>query len=84
MKRLLPIVEGQADVKAVPRLLDMVLKAHRRYEVKLLPAQRRGEFPTVVRSFENFFGAALKERAAILWVMDFDSDECRCPFEQAQ
>jgi hypothetical protein len=84
MKRLLPIVEGQADVKAVPRLIEKVLKTHQRYGIKVLPAQRRGEYPTVARSFGNYFRAALKENAAILWVMDFDSDECLCPFEQAR
>lgn len=65
MRRLLPIEEGQADIKAVLRWLDRVLKAHQPDEATVLPAQRRGEFPTVSFRFENFFGAALREHAAI-------------------
>lgn len=84
MRRLLPIVEGQADIAAVQLLTSRILKAHRKYDVNLLPAQRRGEYPTVLANFENYFQAALKERAAILWVLDFDCRTCDCPVHESE
>ena len=36
MKRLLPIVEGQGDVKAVSLLIRRILEAHEIYEVDIL------------------------------------------------
>lgn len=83
MRRLLMIVEGQADACAVPLLVRNIVQSHGIFDVKLLPAQRRGEHPSVVRQFENYFLAAIKEEAPILWVMDFDAKEYDCPYREA-
>ena len=77
MMRLLPVVEGHGDLAAVPLLVRRVLhELHNRFDVELLPAQRRGEWPKVKREFDRYFQAATLERAAILWVLDFDCDDC--------
>ncbi len=85
MRRLLP-VEGQGDTKAVPVLLRRILESHGIYdhELRILAAHQRGEYPTVVKNFNNLFRAAIKERAAILWIMDFDSKHYDCPVKEAQ
>ena len=74
--KLLPIVEGEGDLAAVPALVRHVLAAHERFDVELLPAQRRGEWPKVKRQFDRYFQAAALERAPVLWILDFDCDEC--------
>ena len=80
MRRLLMIVEGHGDVRAVPVLVRRILESHGIYDVQLLPPQRRGEHPSVKRLFDNYFLAAIKDNAAILWIMDFDSKEYECPY----
>ncbi|MGH8628466.1 MAG: DUF4276 family protein [Gammaproteobacteria bacterium] len=75
---MLPVVEGAGDEKAVPELIRRVLQANNNYETRVLKPQRRGELPRVRASFENWFRVALKEQAAILWVMDFDCTSCDC------
>ena len=84
MKRLLPIVEGHGEDKAVPLLLRRILESQGIYETQILPARRYGEYPTVAKNFDNFFQAAIKEKAPILWVMDFDSKDYDCPVKEAQ
>jgi Domain of unknown function (DUF4276) len=84
MTSLLPVVEGPGDEKAVPALMRRVLHAHGDYATRVLRPQRRGELPKVRASFDNWFRVALKERAAILWVMDFDCTFCDCAKEQAE
>lgn len=79
MRRLLPIVEGDGDKTAVPLLLRRML--HERYGIfdcNVLTPHVRGELPAVRRNFENWFKVAIKENAAILWVLDFDCDDCDC------
>jgi hypothetical protein len=77
MSRLLPIVEGVGDLQAAPLLLRRLLhEVHRRFDVEVLPAQRRGEWPTVKRNFERYYRAALIEQAPIVWMLDFDCEEC--------
>jgi len=83
MRPLLLIVEGQGDEKAVPMLVRKILERHERYDVVLCPTQRRGEFPAVAKNFDNFFLAATKERAPILWIMDFDTKGYDCPYREA-
>lgn len=83
MRRLLIIVEGAGDVRAVPLLVRRILEARGIYDVTLLPTQRRGEFPSVAKHFDTFFLAATKEKAPILWVMDFDSKGYDCPYTEA-
>lgn len=79
MKRIQPIVEGDGDAKAVPVLLRKILESHEIFDYKILQVQRRGEYPAVDKNFDNFFQAATKEKAPILWVMDFDSKHYVCP-----
>jgi len=75
-KRLLAIVEGDGDERAVPVLLRRILHTHSRFDVEVLRPQRRGELPKVKANFERFFGAAALEDAAILCLLDFDCAEC--------
>jgi hypothetical protein len=55
MKRLLPIVEGQADVKAVPRLIEKVLKTHQRYGIKVLPGATARRVPNSSTELRELF-----------------------------
>lgn len=75
-KRILPIVEGQGDVFAVPVLVRRILQAHGRFDVQALPPHKRGELPTVKKHFTNIFQVAAKEQASILCVLDFDCAQC--------
>jgi hypothetical protein len=74
--KILPIVEGEGDLAAVPALLRHVLNANNRFDVELLRPHRRGEWPSVKRQFDRYFQVAALEGSPILWVMDFDCDEC--------
>ena len=77
--RLLPIVEGDGDKIAVPLLLRRMLEErHGIFNCKILKPHVRGELPVVRRNFENWFKVAIKENAAILWVLDFDCNDCDC------
>ncbi|ADX45701.1 DUF4276 domain-containing protein [Paracidovorax avenae] len=75
-QRLLPIVEGEGDERAVPVLLRRILEHHGRYDVQVLKPQRRGELPRVKANFARFFEAAILEDAAVLCVLDFDCEWC--------
>ncbi len=80
MTRLLTIVEGEGDRKAVPVLIRRLLhEVHNRFDVQQLPAQPRGEWPRVKRDFERFYLSARLEEAPILWVLDFDCHDCIDP-----
>ena len=83
MPRLLMIVEGHGEVRSVPILVRRILDKHGRFDVQLLPTQRRGEYPSVTKHFKDYFLAAIKDEAAILWVMDFDAREYDCPYREA-
>ena len=77
MTKILPIVEGDGDLKAVPELLRRVLHERlERYDVQVLPAQKRNELPKVRQEFRRYYLTALKEDAPILWVLDFDCVDC--------
>jgi hypothetical protein len=84
MRRLLPIVEGHGEDRAVPLLIRRILEAQGIYDVEVLSAQRKGEYPSVARNFDNIFQAATLVKAPILWVMDFDSKDYDCPAKEAQ
>ena len=84
MNRILPIVEGDGDLKAVPVLLRNLLTLHNLHETQILPPHKRGELPKVAAGFDNYFRMALKEKAAILMVLDFDYEYCDCPYQEAQ
>jgi hypothetical protein len=82
--RLLPIVEGDGDKAAVPLLLRrMLAERHGIHDCKILNAQKRGEYPSVRKNFDNGFKMAIKENAAILWILDFDCDDCKCVKKEA-
>lgn len=83
MNRILPIVEGDGDLKAVPILLRNLLALHGLHETQILPPHKRGELPKVASGFDNYFRMALKENAAILLVLDFDCEYCDCPYQEA-
>lgn len=84
MNRILPIVEGDGDLKAVPVLLRNLLTLHGLHETQILPPHKRGELPKVTAGFDNYFRMALKENAAILLVLDFDCENCDCPYQEAE
>ncbi len=77
MMKLLLIVEGHGDQDAVRLLARRVLhELHGRYDVELLPPQRRGEWPKVKQEFQRFYLSARLESAPILWALDFDCSDC--------
>lgn len=84
MNRILPIVEGDGDLKAVPLLLRNLLSFHGLHETQILSPHKRGELPKVAARFEDYFRMALKENAAILLVLDFDCEYCDCPLLEAE
>lgn len=82
--KLLPIVEGDGDKAAVPVLLRRMLQERCGiFDCKVLAPHVRGDLPGVRRNFDNWFKVALKEQAAILWVLDFDCADCDCVKREA-
>nr|WP_315465702.1 DUF4276 family protein [uncultured Rhodoferax sp.] len=75
-KRLIAIVEGEGDERAVPELLRRILHAHERFDVEVLRPQRRGDLPKVRANFSRFLQTAALEDAAILCLLDFDCADC--------
>lgn len=84
MKSILPIVEGEGDKSAVPLLIRKILAAHKLHDINVLTPQRRGDFPKVSRYFDDYFQVAIKEKAPILWVLDYDCEQCDCPKRDAE
>ncbi len=82
MKKLLAIVEGEGDLKAVPELLRRILHHHQHFEVEVL-AHKRGDLPKIHANFDNVFKMAIKEEAAILLLIDFDCKDCNCVAQSA-
>ena len=83
MNAILPIVEGDGDARAVPILVRRILESKGIY-IQVLAANKRGDLPKIRGSFENYFRAAIKFKAPILWVLDFDCDDCNCQKEEAE
>lgn len=75
-KRLLPVVEGEGDERAVPALLRRILHHHGRFDVDVLKPHRRGELPKVKANFSRYFQAALLENASVICVLDYDCATC--------
>lgn len=76
-KKIQLIVEGEADVLAVPVLVKRILIEHGHGDVQLAqPAQRRGEITQVKRQFDTVFGAAVSDDHPVLCVLDFDCATC--------
>lgn len=75
-KRILPIVEGEGDVLAVPVLVRRILEVNAHFDVQVLPPHRRGELPKVKADFSRIFKIAALENASVLCVLDFDCAQC--------
>jgi hypothetical protein len=74
---ILTIVEGDGDLAAVPMLVRRILhETLQVYDVQVLRPQKRGEWPRVKREFDRFYQVARLDAAPILWVLDFDCDDC--------
>ena len=83
MKTLLPIVEGHGDIQAVPVLIRRILEHHKHFDVAVLLPHKRGDLPKIKENFDNCFKMAIKENAAIIWIIDFDCATCDCVAEEA-
>jgi len=75
MRRLLPIVEGDAEIRAVPVLVRRILYHNGIFDVKILHPHLRGDINAVRKNFSRFIKMAMKEAASVLWVLDCD-DGC--------
>lgn len=84
MKKILPIVEGDGDMRAVPVLIRKILHANNLFGVDLHPAQKRNDYSKLHNTFDNYFSAAIKWEAPILWVLDFDCKQCACVKTESQ
>ncbi len=76
MTTVLPIVEGEGDLLAVPMLVRRIAQAHGRHDVTVIRPHLRGDMPTVDGQFERVLGAALLEHCPVLWVLDYDCSTC--------
>ena len=79
--KLLSIVEGQGELAAVPILLRKILHDNGQFEVEVMRPQVRGDIHKVRKNFSRFFQMAMKEKAAVLWILDCDDG---CPVLLAQ
>jgi Domain of unknown function (DUF4276) len=76
MKRILPVVEGDGDLQAVPELIRRVLHERQRFDVTVCRPHKRDDLPKVRSRFDDYFRTALLEGCPILWVMDYDCATC--------
>ncbi len=76
MKRILPVVEGDGDLLAVPELVRRVARGLDHYDLTVERPHKRGDLPKVIARFDDFFKVALLEKCPILWVMDYDCADC--------
>jgi hypothetical protein len=74
--RLLPIVEGDGDMAAVPELVRRIAHAHQRFDVGVNRPHKRGDLPKVLGRFDDYLRTALLEGAPVLWVLDYDCAQC--------
>ena len=80
MIHVLPLVEGEGDVDAIPVLLRRIRDAHHRFDVQISRPHRRGDIHKVRRRFHDFLRAGLNETDRLLWVLDCDDG---CPVKLA-
>lgn len=77
MRRILPIVEGDGDMQAVPALIRRVADAQGAHDLVVSRAQKRGELPKVLGRFEQYLQAALLEKSRpvefVFMVQEFES-----------
>jgi hypothetical protein len=76
MKRILPIVEGEGDLTAVPELIRRVAHDAGRFDLTVLQPHKRGDLPKVLQRLENDLRVAQLEGCPVLWVLDYDCETC--------
>lgn len=76
MKRILPIVEGDGDFDAVPELIRRISHDLERFDVQVCRPHKRGDLPKVLGRFDDYFQTAMLEGCPILWVLDYDCEDC--------
>jgi hypothetical protein len=76
-KKIEIIAEGSGDVKALPVLVERILKAHQIFDVQIAkPVHKRGEITTVRARFDEYFQTAAHYGHPVLCVLDFDCADC--------
>jgi hypothetical protein len=61
---------------AVPELIRRVAADHGRYDVSVARPHKRGDIPKVRARFETYLQVALLDGLPVLWVLDYDCDDC--------
>ncbi len=74
--RILPIVEGDGDLAAVPELIRRIAHDHEVFDLQIIRPHKRGDLPKVRARFADYLNTALLEQAPILWVLDYDCETC--------
>ena len=69
MMRILPIVEGDGDMDAVPELIRRVAHDKGHFELTICRPHKRGDLPKIRGRFDDYFKTALLEGCPILWVL---------------
>lgn len=85
MRKIVPIVEGDGEVRAVPNLLNRLLQSHQRYDLQIAPpknAHGKGNL-TCARGIERFLELAYREPGCAGVVVLLDADD-ECPLELAR
>jgi hypothetical protein len=76
MRQIQPIVEGPGDRDAVPILIRRIAESHGLYGVNVLRPHERRDLPAVKPKFGDILRTALLAGAPVLWVLDYDCDDC--------
>ncbi len=77
--RLLPVVEGHGDVKAVPILLRNMLAHMGAHQVLLERPYRLGDYSSLVANADRHIPLIARENCRALWLLDCDDG---CPAER--
>ena len=82
MPRIVPIVEGDGDMDAVPLLLRMILQHHQWFDWSVAPPKKARGLSALKRKLGSFIRYAEKERdcSGILILLDLDDG---CPRDEA-
>lgn len=76
MMRILPVVEGDGDMEAVPELIRRVAHDKGHFGLTVCRPHKRGDLPKILGRFDDYFKTALLEACPILWVLDYDCRDC--------
>lgn len=74
--QILPIVEGDGDIAAVPELIRRVAFDHGKFDIQIGRPHKRGDLPKVLGRFDDFLLTALLDQSPVLWVLDYDCEFC--------